>query len=109
MRRWPASSSRWVDRWAGAVLWPAGVVVGLASERVAYGWDAFSRWIPDLVVGLVFIGCGAHVVRRDRGTAVLLAATGFSWFLANFWTDALFFHRGLLVHLLVSYPGWRAR
>ena len=46
---------------------------------------------------------------RNRGTAVLLAATGFTWFLANFWTDALFVHRGLLVHLLVAYPGWRPR
>ena len=109
MPRWPASSSRRVDRWAGVVLWPVGVVVGLASERVAYGWDSFSSWLPDLVVGLVFIGCGVHALRRNRGTALLMAATAFSWFLANFWTDAVFVHRAVVVHLLVAYPGWRAR
>jgi signal transduction histidine kinase len=91
------------------VLWPAGVVIGLASEWAAFGWDDFSGWIPDLVVGLVFIGCGVHAMARDRGTAVLLVAVGFIWFLANFWIDALFLHRGLLVHLLVTYPSWRAR
>lgn len=109
MRRWPAFSSRGSDAWAGVVLWPAVVVIALASEWAAFGWDDFSSWIPDLVVGLVFIGCGLQAMTRDRGTAVLLAAVGFSWFLANFWIDAVFLHRGLLVHLLVTYPGWRAR
>jgi signal transduction histidine kinase len=91
------------------VLWPVGVVVGLASERSAFGWEDFTRWIPDLVVGLVFVGCGAHAVSRNRGTAMLLAAVGFSWFAANFWPEASFVHRGVLVHLLVAYPGWRPR
>ena len=109
MRRLPAS---WADRFAasaGAVLWPVGVVVGLASERSAFGWDDFTRWIPDLVVGLVFVGCGAHAMSRNRGTAMLLAAVGFSWFAANLWPEASFVHRGLLVHLVVAYPGWRPR
>jgi signal transduction histidine kinase len=109
VRRWPAFLTRGSDAWAGVVVWSAGVVIGLASERAAFGWDDFSGWIPDLVVGLVFIGCGVQAMARDRGTAVLLAAAGFTWFLANFWIDALFLHRGLLVHLLVAYPGWRAR
>lgn len=109
MRRWPAFLTRGSDAWAGVVVWSAGVVIGLASERAAFGWDDFSGWIPDLVVGLVFIGCGVQAMARDRGTAVLLAAAGFTWFLANFWIDALFLHRGLLVHLVVTYPGWRAR
>jgi signal transduction histidine kinase len=107
--RWPAFWTRGSDAWAGVVVWSAGVVIGLASERAAFGWDDFSGWIPDLVVGLVFIGCGVQAMTRDRGTAVLLMAVGFTWFLGNFWTDALFLHRGLLVHLLVTYPGWRPR
>jgi signal transduction histidine kinase len=109
VRRWPASSGRRVDRWARVVLWPVGAAMGLASERAAYGWDSFSSWIPDLIVGLVFTGCGIHALARNRGTAVLLSITGLTWFLANFWNDALFVHRGLLVHLLVAYPGWRVR
>jgi hypothetical protein len=95
--------------WAGVVLWPVGTVLGLASERVRYGWDSFSSWIPDLVVGLVFIGCRVHARSRNTGTSVLLSAIGLTWFLANFWSDALFIHRGLLVHVLVTYPGWRVR
>jgi hypothetical protein len=57
----------------------------------------------------VFVGCGSRVWSRDRGTAVLLAAVGYSWFLANFVADLSFLHRGLLVHLLLTYPGWRPR
>lgn len=109
MRRWPASSGKRVDRWARVALWPVGAVLGLASERAAYGWDSFSSWIPDLIVGLVFTGCGVHALARNRGSAILLSTTGLTWFLANLWTDALFVHRGLLVHLLVAYPGWRVR
>jgi signal transduction histidine kinase len=90
-------------------LWPVGVVVGLWSERSVFGWDELTRWIPDLVVGLVFVGCGAHAVGRSRGTGVLLAAVGFSWFAANVWPEVSFVHRGGLVHLLVVYPGWRPR
>jgi signal transduction histidine kinase len=109
VRRWPTFSTSGLDRWAGVVLWPAGIVIGLASERAAFGWDDFSRWLPDLVVGLVFIGCGVQAMSRSRATAVLLEGVGFSWFLANVWTNALFLHRGLLVQLVVAYPGWRPR
>lgn len=109
MRRWPDFSIRTREAWAGVVLWSAGVLIGLASEWVAFGWDDLSRWISDFVVGLVLIGCAAWAVARNRGTAALLAATGFAWFLANFWADALFVHRGVLVHLLVTFPGWRVR
>jgi signal transduction histidine kinase len=91
------------------VFWSAGFIVGLSSERVRFGWDGYTSWIPDLVVGLVFFGCAARAVARDRGTAVLLAAVGSSWFLANHWVDALFVHRAVLIHLLVVYPGWRPR
>ena len=109
MRRWPACSAKKLDAFAGVVVWPAGIVVGLLSERAAFGWDSLTRWIPDLVVGLVFIGCGVHVVARSRGTAVLLMVVGLTWFLANFWAAAQFLHRGVLVELLVAYPGWRPR
>jgi signal transduction histidine kinase len=90
-------------------LWSVGVVVGLASERSAFGWDDLTRWIPDLVVGLVFVGCGAHAVSQSRGTAMLLVAVGFCWFAANVWPEVSFVHRGVLVHLVVAYPGWRPR
>jgi signal transduction histidine kinase len=109
VRRWPACSAEKFDTLAGVVVWPAGILIGLFSERAAFGWDSFARWIPDLVVGLVSIGCGVQLMTRNRGTALLLVAVGLSWFLANFWADARFLHRGVLVELLVAYPGWRPR
>ena len=81
----------------GGGLWPVAIVVGLTSEWAAFGWHDFSHWIPDLVVGLVFIGCGVTAIARNRGTAALLIGAGLSWFLANFWADLVFVHRGLLV------------
>jgi signal transduction histidine kinase len=109
VRHLRASSSGDPAVWASIALWPIGVAVGLYSERVRYGWLAESYWIPDLVVGLVFIGCGAQSLVRRRDVAMLLAAVGFCWFLANFWPDALFIYRGVLVHAIVCYPGWRPR
>jgi len=91
------------------LLWPAGVLVGLGAESASFGWDDPGHWIPDLVTGWTLIACGliAWSGRRDGGSGPLLAATGFSWFLGNFATSALYLYRGPLVHLLVSYPGGR--
>jgi signal transduction histidine kinase len=85
------------------------VVFGLASEWVAFGWKDPRSWIPDLIVGLAFVGCGAYAWPRSRATGSLLAATGFAWFLGNFATLALYWHRGPLVQLLVTYPDGRPR
>jgi hypothetical protein len=32
-----------------------------------------------------------------------------TWFLGNFSADLLYLHRGPLIHLVLAYPGWRAR
>jgi signal transduction histidine kinase len=39
--------------------------------------------------------------------AVLLGATALSWFVGTLASWAVFVHVGLLIHLLVAYPGWR--
>jgi signal transduction histidine kinase len=85
------------------------MVLGLASEWVGFGWDDPRGWVPDLVVGLVFVGAGVYALSRSRTTGSLLAATGFTWFFGNFGPAALYWHRGPLVHVVVSYPGARAR
>ena len=108
MRHWRALSTEQAT-WRSAWLWPAALVLALASEYVGFGWDAYTRWIPDLVVGLVYFGCAMQAVDRSRGTAALLAAVGASWFLANAWIDALFIHRAVIIHLLLAYAGWRLR
>jgi signal transduction histidine kinase len=78
---------------------------------VAFSWDEPRWWLPDLVVGLVFLGCGilAWQQRGARACAALLAATGVAWFLGSFTSSALYLHRGPLVHLLLTYPGSRPR
>jgi signal transduction histidine kinase len=91
------------------LLWPAGALLGLGAEWVSFGWDDPRHWIPDLVTGWMLIACGlvAWSRRGDSRSGHLLAATGFSWFLGNFTTSALYLYRGPLVHLLVTYPSGR--
>lgn len=91
------------------LLWPAGALLGLAAEWVSFGWEDPRHWIPDLVTGWTLIGCGlvAWSRRGDSRSGPLLAATGFSWFLGNFASGALYLYRGPLVHLLVTYPSGR--
>jgi len=109
VRRWLASSPSNGDAaWARALL-PVGVVLGLASEGAGFSWDEPERWLPDLVVGLTFIGAGAYALPRQPGCGALLTATGLTWFAGTVDASALYLHRGPLVQLLVAYPGWRPR
>jgi signal transduction histidine kinase len=77
-------------------------------------------WIPDLAVGWTFIGCGlvASARRPASRTGLLMAATGFTWFLGNFaqvgvaavaWVAAqmVYLYRGPLVQLVLTYPSGR--
>jgi signal transduction histidine kinase len=108
------------DRRLGLLLWPAGAAVGLLAEWVAFGWTDPLQWIPDLVVGWLFIGCGliAAARRPESRSGPLMAATGFTWFLGNFvgaeagfvsWVAArgIYWHRGPLFHLILAYPSGR--
>ena len=102
------------------LLWPAGAVFGLAAEHIQFGWDDPRHWIPDLAVGWAFIACGlvASDRRRESRSGLLMAATGFSWFIGNFanvgfgpidWVASLaaYLYLGPLVHLLIGYPSGR--
>lgn len=102
------------------LLWPAGILLGLAAEKTLYGWGDPLHWIPDLAVGWTFIGFGLAATTRwpDDRTGRLMAATGFTWFLGNFtgvdsaalaWvaTHAIFVYRGPLMHLVLAYPSGR--
>lgn len=85
-----------------------GLVFGLGSEWVAYGWHASPvDWSADLVVGLVWIGGGAWAWGLERRTGFLFVAVGIAWYAGGYLPGALYWHRGVLVHLLVVYPGWR--
>jgi signal transduction histidine kinase len=102
------------------LIWVAGGVVGLTAEWVGFGWGDPRHWIPDLAVGWSLIGCGLVASRRrpESRTGLLMAATGFTWFLGNFasvgvaavaWAAAhlMYLHRGPLVQLVLTYPSGR--
>ena len=102
------------------LVWLAGGVLGLVAEWVGFGWGDSRHWIPDLVVGWTFIGCGliASARRPESRTGPLMAATGFTWFLGNFaqvgvalvaWAAAhtVYLHRGPLLQLVLTYPSGR--
>jgi signal transduction histidine kinase len=110
-------------------LFPAAVALGVFAE-----WAALRRGpleaptsssevrlaTADFVVGVVLVGCA--VIAWDRRpasrTGMLLAATGFSWFLGTFYASgwagfsafgSLFvtLHRGPLANALLAYPSGR--
>lgn len=102
------------------VLAAAGVLLGLAAEQSAFGWEDARQWVPDLAVGWTFITCGLIGLARrpTSGTGGLMTATGFAWFLGGFATidvrpldqvaaQALYLHRGVLIHCVLSFPTGR--
>jgi hypothetical protein len=110
-----------MSRRLGLLLWPAAALFGLAAEWSQFGWGEPRQWIPDLAVGWVFIACGLVALdrRRESRSGLLMAATGFSWFIGNFaqvrvgvpidWaaSHAVFLYFGPLFHLLIAYPSGR--
>ena len=102
------------------LLWPVGAALGIAAEWVYFGWSEPRDWLPDLAVGWTLIACGlvAWSRRPTSRSGALMVATGFAWFAANFTTtalaavdwvseQALYLHRGPLIHLVLSYPRGR--
>lgn len=62
-------------------------------------------------VGTAFVGAGLVVGSRGRRRrmALLLLATGVTWWLGGLGDWALFWHRGPLTHALLAYPTGRLR
>ena len=91
------------------LLWPAGIAVGIAAETVGFDWDEPRDWLPDLAVGWTLIACGlaAWSARPASRAGALMAAAGFAWFAGTFTEDALYLHRGFLIHLVLAYPQGR--
>jgi signal transduction histidine kinase len=102
------------------LLWVAGASVGVAAEWIYFGWSDPGDWVPDLAVGWTLIASGlvGWSRRPQSRSGALMTATGFAWFAANFTTtglssvdwlgdQALYLHRGPLVHLVLSYPRGR--
>src|SRR5215472_16899290 len=87
------------------VAWPAGLAFGVAAEWA--GRPPFM--VLDAATGfaLLFLGLVAWSRRPASRAGAIMAAAGFAWFLGTLWAPALFWHRGPLAQLLISYPGGR--
>jgi signal transduction histidine kinase len=98
-----------------------GLAIGIAAEQSATRFAHPAGWIPDLAVGWTFLACGltASYLRPASRSGLLMAVTGFAWFLPNFglasvtalaWIAdrTLYLYRGPLVHLLLTFPAGRA-
>ena len=95
------------------------IAVGVGAEAARFAWDEPVLWLPDLLVGWAMVACGLIAIwRRPSGTGGLLVGAGLAWFLGNFaalnstllaWlaAHALYLHRGVLIHAVLAFPGWR--
>jgi signal transduction histidine kinase len=86
-------------------LWPAGLAFGLAAEWIGrpqlVAFDAAAGF------ALLFLGLMAWSRRPGSRAGAIMSAAGFAWFLGTLWPPAVFWHRGPLAQLLISYPGGR--
>jgi signal transduction histidine kinase len=96
-------------RLATVLVLAVALALGLWSESVLYGWGRPGLWVPDLAVGMTYIVAGLIAWARQRGTATLLVLVGVAWFAGGLHPAAVWWHRGVLVALVVAYPGWRSR
>src|SRR5215472_13782259 len=86
-------------------LWPVGLAFGVAAE-----WAGRPQFvILDAAAGfaLLFLGLVAWSRRPDSRAGAIMSAAGFAWFLGTLWAPAVFWDRGPLGHLLISYPSGR--
>src|SRR5215203_4469915 len=95
------------------------ISVGLGAEAARFAWGEPVLWLPDLLVGWAMVACGLIAIwRRPNGIGWLLVGAGIAWFLGNFaalnstllaWLAAhtVYLHRGVLIHAVLAFPGWR--
>jgi len=104
-----------------AAAWLGGLVVGLGAEWLARSSQSLPEAGADLAVGWTLIACGvlAWSRRPQSRVGLLVALTGFAWFLgtlagsrigdvATLGAALLFVHRGPLCHAIIGYPGGQA-
>ncbi|ACZ30495.1 putative signal transduction histidine kinase [Xylanimonas cellulosilytica DSM 15894] len=98
---------------AVGVLVVAGVV-SLAWDELQAGdgpvWSDPLVSAADLAVGVAYGALAVLAARRSRALAALVAGIAGAWWLGTWWLPAAFWHRGVLVHLLLTFPApWASR
>jgi signal transduction histidine kinase len=91
------------------VVFAGAVVVGVLAQAIGPFWGRPLLWVADLVVGVVLIGAGLLAWDRSRASGWLLGLSGLAWFAGTLTPVALLWHRGVLLHLLLTYPEARPR
>src|SRR5499427_3875298 len=86
-------------------LWPAGLAFGLAAEWI--GRPELPALDAAAGFALLFLGLMTWSRRPGSRAGAVMAAAGFAWFLGTLWAPAVFWHRGPLAQLLISYPSGR--
>ena len=93
---------------------------GVTAESFRYAWPDVPGWAPDLVVGFSWLGFALVVISgtaTSRAGILMLAFSG-TWFIGNFAAldlgllaglaaQGTYLHRGVLVHLLLTFPSGR--
>jgi signal transduction histidine kinase len=90
----------------------AVIAVAAGSELVSFGSDNdVEPAVADGIVGAVLLAAGAIAWHRrpDSRVGFLMGGAGVAWFAGTLWPFAIFWHRGALVHLHLSYPRGRPR
>jgi signal transduction histidine kinase len=92
-------------------LLSAGFVLALLGAWTSTDSLGLRLAVIDAVVGVVLIACGlvAWDRRAGSGTGPTMTLAGFAWLTGSLVPLALFWHRGPLVHLCLSYPTGRLR
>jgi signal transduction histidine kinase len=93
------------------VLVIAGLALAVVSEWKQLEAGEPGKAIADGAVGVVLVVCGlgAWEWKAESRTGRLMTLAGFTWFAGSLAPAALFWHRGPLVHLHISYPTGRLR
>jgi signal transduction histidine kinase len=81
----------------------------VASEFAAFRIDQADVSVPDLIVGLVWLGVGVGLWDRSRPAGVLSLGVAMTWFVGSLVPGAAAWHRAVLLGLLLAAPGWLPR
>ncbi len=81
----------------------AGAVVAAAVVSLAYDWgDAFL--VPDFTAGFAFVLLAAWAWPRSSTTCLLALAFAAAWFAGTVIDYGIYWHRGVLIHLILALP-----
>ena len=92
-------------------LLSAGLGLAIAAAVTSTDSLAPGLAVADASVGLTLVACGvvASEQRAKSRTGSLMTLAGFAWLTGSLLPVAIFWHRGPLVHLCVTYPTGRLR